>query len=381
MDQFPDGFGNQAPQGQPEPPQQQQAQPEPQQPREAPPAWVNQFFSALRDEIINIVRTPPTTQGDTPSQPATQVAAPVQTIITEGQDVSTGSSRHKIGHPDKFDGVRKNYRPWKTQVEAKLFVDLAYEPELTRFWYVYSRLDTTPTAAIQSWIEQQTGKTVEELYGHLGLLYDDLTGAQTAVTKLRGLKQGKRSFQVYLTDFEKTLMDAGALGWPDDAKKSWLGLGLADEIVQARLSAKEPESYIEYVNDLHNTAANIYSARKMGAYHPIPVTSYRKEKASSDTMDWEPTRTKAAKASYNDDKKSGVRAKWVSQETLTYRKEKGLCFRCGSEKHRASECKLLPAVRPVSVQQTAMRKARVEEVNNGSDGDDGSESENEEAAA
>ena len=43
------------------------------------------------------------------------------------------------------------------------------------------------------------------------------------------------------------------------------------------------------------------------------------------------------------------RATWVSYDTMTYRREKKLCLRCGNLGHMVKECKFLPPQRPFTV--------------------------------
>jgi hypothetical protein len=212
---------------------------------------------------------------------------------------------------------------------------------------------------VQPWIDRvyvngnlTKVNAVQELFKELNMSYDDPTRAQTAITDLRNLKQGNRSFANYLTQFEKLLMDAGATSWSDDAKKPWLTNGLNHEMISARLSAREPASYVDYVNDLHNTAANIEAARKPRKNQDQGKRSHRKpygDNEEKDEMDWESTPSRASAArtkGRNSKKSSGQKAKWVSKEVLEARRENNECFRCSKSGHIVSECNLEPAVRP-----------------------------------
>jgi hypothetical protein len=46
---------------------------------------------------------------------------------------------------------------------------------------------------------------------------------------------------------------------------------------------------------------------------------------------------------------SAPRAKWVTKTELTTRREKNLCFRCGSSGHRIEGCPYRGAIRPAKV--------------------------------
>lgn len=73
-------------------------------------------------------------------------------------------------------------------------------------------------------------------------------------------------------------------------------------------------------------------------------------------MDWEPTKSNFS--SSQDDRK-GPRARWVDRETLTLRKKKKLCIRCGNQGHFAPQCKFLPPLKPES--KITATKAEIEE--------------------
>ena len=70
-------------------------------------------------------------------------------------------------------------------------------------------------------------------------------------------------------------------------------------------------------------------------------------------MDWEPTRTIQANQMVTG--RSRQRAKWVSPETIAYRREKSLCLRRGNPGHLIKDCKFFPAQRPLATNQSAVK--------------------------
>ena len=62
---------------------------------------------------------------------------------------------------------------------------------------------------------------------------------------------------------------------------------------------------------------------------------------TDDIVDWEPIVT----SSFT--KMVKQKTKWVSPATITEKKEKGACFRCGIVGQRVNKCFFLPARRPV----------------------------------
>lgn len=325
------------------------------QQQEVIPTWVNLLLQQVRTDIrteTDTIRrefrvaatTAPALQSTTPA------AANVLNVTPRTEYES--HPRQKLPNPKKFDGVRKEYKPWLSQMKAKLDIDFSNESDNMRFWYVHSRLDSGPISNVQSWVDQvDAGARTDTLFfRHLNVLYDDPMGAQNAVTRLKKLKQNTRSFGAYLLDFERTLTDAGGNAWPDDAKKAWLSNGLSDEIVAARVSSVEPASYLDFVNDLHNTASNIYAIRKGGCSHKDPVAPVRDE----DAMDW--VKTNSAKARKTALRaavaaQKSVRAKWATPAVREARRATRQCIRCGGDDHFQKDCPFVAAMRPVAAKR------------------------------
>ena len=64
--------------------------------------------------------------------------------------------------------------------------------------------------------------TVDGLVGQLRAAYDDNDTAERASRKLSQMRQGPKSFGTFLAEFDRTLLDAGGLGWADQVKKTFL---------------------------------------------------------------------------------------------------------------------------------------------------------------
>src|SRR5665811_822374 len=51
-----------------------------------------------------------------------------------------------------FDGDRKEYTAWATQLRAKLQVDMEDDKEVVRFWYCHSRLRGKALSQVTPWV-------------------------------------------------------------------------------------------------------------------------------------------------------------------------------------------------------------------------------------
>jgi hypothetical protein len=83
---------------------------------------------------------------------------------------------------------------------------------------------------------------------------------------------------------------------------------------------------------------------------------------TNEPMDWEATQTTSASAAIARTSRlkdqGKTRAKWVSQQEITRRKEADQCLRCGSEGHYIGQCRLSPARKPDDTQTHTPTPAR-----------------------
>ncbi|KAE9566275.1 hypothetical protein CGMCC3_g17554 [Colletotrichum fructicola] len=115
----------------------------------------------------------------------------------------------------KFNGRSSDWDTWILAMKAKLKVDgLAIGNDDSQLYYVYSSLDSNVQAM------------------HLERIFDDPNKAKKAGQRLRDLEQRQSSLSRYLATFERTLYEANADSWPDDAKITALTGGLNKELTQ-----------------------------------------------------------------------------------------------------------------------------------------------------
>ena len=115
-----------------------------------------------------------------------------------------------------FDGSRKDYGAWAMQLRAKLQVDMEDDKEVVRFWYCHSRLRGKALAQVTPWVKSvgQQG-TASELCSHLDATYDTREEVNNGEQQMMVLQQKNRSFAVYYAEFERSLIAADGVLWPD----------------------------------------------------------------------------------------------------------------------------------------------------------------------
>ena len=296
--------------------------------------------------------------GGTPTPETTTTATvTTQDIIQEPLAVR---KKNKLPELPEFNGKRAEFRPWLTQVKAKLAVDKTEETETVRFWYVHSRLRGDALSQTSSWVdsvESTHQMTIEGLISQLRAAYDDNDAAERASRKLNQMRQGFKPFCTFLAEFDRTLLDAGGMGWADQVKKTFLSNCLSYDLHSAIVATPIPSTYRGYCTLLNTVSTNLEALqRKKGKDKDLtPGMSGRAEaKPAEDIMEWEPVTTATAAV-------RARRAQWVSQEILDKRKEVGRCLRCGGKGHFVRQCTLLPAARPRQEKKMLVSSVAVDE--------------------
>jgi hypothetical protein len=253
-----------------------------------------------------------------------------------------------------FNGVRTDFRPWLQQAHAKLKVDYANQPPMVRFWFIHGRLGETARRQVSPWVaanagvpdDQFTDDLLQGLIKQLEVAYDDPEQQKRALRKLQSMEQGSRRFVHHLAEFEQRMIEAGGNLWEDVLKISWLDKTLNNDLARYLVAAKIPESYEDFKSLLHQVSQRA-EALKNSSKPVVFVPPQRRTnpRESTDTMDWEPSpRARVVPTHASGSRK---RAKWVSDDVIQSRRNNNQCFRCGSDKHRAQRCDLLPAERPL----------------------------------
>lgn len=257
-----------------------------------------------------------------------------------------------------FDGLRKEYLSWAAQLRAKLQVDMEDDSENIRFWYCHSRLRGKALLQVTPWVQMAITNGIADVKGlveQLEAAYDTREEIDDGEKQLFALQQKNRHFAVYYAEFERSLIAANGITWPDRVKRMFLESGLSKELRMALIPVEKPDDFEGYVAVVRRVAMDLEKGRGIGH---LP-SSY------SVGMEWE-TAPEVRIAS------SGIhRAKRVSREVFEARKAKGLCLRCGQDGHRIRDCVYLPPKGDGPIVAKASKTRQFEPVLDYSDDDDG----------
>jgi hypothetical protein len=265
--------------------------------------------------------------------------------------------------PPKFNGTRKNFRPWYLEMRAKLSLDgHSFGNDQELFAYIYARLEGTAQNMAAAYFEQGAadgGQTAEQFLDYLDKRYGDPNATARALDRLRELKQRpNESFASFLPKFEKELADSGGASWNDTVQINYLNGALNDKLVDRLISVPNlPKDFNGFTELLLTIGSRLDSQisqirqneKYQGEQKPKRQRApwQNTKEPTADAMDWERTRVSSAKSKQD--------AKWVSDKELQERRERRVCLRCGRKGHFIRQCNLGPAVPPIRVSRTRVK--------------------------
>ncbi|KJZ68122.1 hypothetical protein HIM_12487 [Hirsutella minnesotensis 3608] len=258
--------------------------------------------------------------------------------------------------PPKFDGTRKNFRPWFLEMKAKLALDRkAFGNEVELFAYVYARLEGTAQNMAAAYYEQggaDGARSPEQFLDYLNRRYGDPNAKSRALDRLRALKQKPdESFANFFPKFEKELADSGGGAWDDAVQINYLEGALNSKLKDRLVSVTDlPVDFNQYAELLLTIGSRLDSLsfqerqqtreqRAKKEYgRPVESSEPRQKSITSklptapapafdDQMDWEPVRSNRLAGG----DKSMERKQFVPLEERT-------CFGCGKLGHIAVNC-------------------------------------------
>jgi hypothetical protein len=202
--------------------------------------------------------------------------------------------------------------------------------------------------------ERTVSFTLDNFFDQLRTAFKDAAQQEKALDKLNSLRQGNKTFDEFISEFDRLLLEAGGHAWDSRVKKGYMKSALNHTIKDRMVAIEEKESYEEFsrqVKSIADRLGELKSGRPRIAA-PGNSSSMKAINEADGAMDWETT-VSAVQAR---------RAKWVDSSVIEQRKKDGNCFRCGARTHKIKECPYLPAQRPPRPAQKDARKVKVARV-------------------
>ena len=114
---------------------------------------------------------------------------------------------------------------------------------------------------------------VKNLIAQLRLAYDNPESLEIAVKKLNDMRQKSKPFSVFISGFEKTMLEVGGLNWDEQVKKTFLNNAINTSLQEAIIATPIPATYVGYCDLLHGMNNNLEALRtkksvKLVVIHP-----------------------------------------------------------------------------------------------------------------
>jgi hypothetical protein len=315
-------------------------------------------IKALRDEVETLrsrsstpvptpavtLSPPPESRGQPDDAPTTASKPPNYTDRSDragcaecsGHSARSGRAERSERLPDipEFSGKRSQLALWKASLTNKLTGNRdRYPTENSQLTYARSRITGEPALTLSRLNNDFT--TLESLISWLDNQYGDPNEKTNAELKLRELRQGKRAFWKFFTEF-RTL--ASKAGTEEKAQYMLLKGAINPDLQRFMIGRAEPDSLTDFVNIIAKIDEQLRFID-----HPSRSTqqrlSHRTDHQDPDAMDLDTV----------EQRHEGTYAPLGSKERAR-RLEKNLCFKCGKPGHISPNCKK-PYRRNSSVEQ------------------------------
>lgn len=296
----------------------------------------------------------------------------------------------------EFDGTREDWENWKMVAESKIRIDgAAIGSQMDQLDYVHSRLRKGAANMVRAYVEQRREAGHGDARGlieYMEGIYGDPDKVDRALSQLHRLRQrADEPFFAFLPRFETLLSEAGGSGFPSIVQIAYLRESINEEMSRALIGLVLPKEYGEYAARLQDVGSQLvrharYTQKKKTPASNVSSNGNTNAQSQGEPMDWEPVKTTKGRRWPNNCGCKGSdhtcgrrRARWVTVEALEYRRNNGLCLRCGNGDHVIKDCRFLAAKRPgptpngtnVKGNRAAMeeqrKQAMAEEVEEGED--------------
>ena len=218
----------------------------------------------------------------------------------------------RLPDPPIFKGKRADLPGFLFKLSYKLEGNAdRYPTPRSEFLYACSLLEGDAAELVRPLLDKDIG-SLPQLVSFLESTYGDPNRKATAQTRLANLKQGKRGFLSHFAEFRRLAVEAGL---NEDAQILQLRVSLNPELQKSMVGCQVPDTITAYANviatydnDLRFLRSSNNAPRRT-AHHPNTIEINK--------LDYTP----------------------AGSAERERRRQKGLCFKCGSNKHISPNCK------------------------------------------
>ena len=276
--------------------------------------------------------------------PSQVTAEQLQQLLANMANMSVGALQPKEKLPKlvEYEGAREEWENWKLAAHGKIGVDgnAIGEPQ-NQMLYLHSRLRGKAANMVRAFIQNKVTAgdgTPEKLLAYMESIYGDPDRGERALAQLHVLRQRENEpFAEFLPKFETLLSEGGGSEFPNAVQVAYLKAALNEEMKRTLVGLILPKEYGAFAARLQDVGSQLARCK--------PAKSNNNP---AEAMDWEPVKSSKGKqwpnncgCKGNDHTCRRKRAKWVTQEAMTYRRKNQLCLRCGNAGHMVKDCKYL----------------------------------------
>ena len=217
-----------------------------------------------------------------------------------------------------------------------------YEFEFGQVNYLFNRLSGPAAKVVLPWLNAHHSATLASFWSLMDSRFSDPQAKVRALDKLQSMRQKPtEDIRDYLTRFEQEPLKS-EVQMDNAIKISTFTRGLKPQVQRDKAIVNQSLSFEEYCHEairIQDVYRRISFFARSSSFVQQGDWVSPQLRQSSDAMDWEPTRVKTIQPTHIGKR----RAKWVSLEEITRRKNNLLCVRCGTTAHMIKNCPYAPA--------------------------------------
>jgi hypothetical protein len=295
----------------------------------------------LRDLLIEAKAGRALAEHRAKSQTATVTVPALVTTPGTNTPVDTQSNAsHRLSErlpdPDKFEGERKDLRRFVSQIHEKMKANRDRFPTpQSRMAYVTNRLKGPAYAQILPHIKEGVCQLsdYDKILDQLDRAFGDPNLVNNARNDLFRLRQSNRDFSTFFAEFQRLALE-GQMS--EEALPTLLEQAISREL-RSMLLHHEPPSreyhqYAAFLQNLENRRQRFNQAVPTpGRSYTAPAPSTNRPQTTSPPAKGPETRTGHGEP-------MDLSAQRGPRFVPGGRRERGECFRCGSQSHRVADC-------------------------------------------